>query len=432
MFRVFRLAISIQILFLALLASLATTAGWRLADFVLLSTDSASQPRVEQFLNQVTRWPGQVNGGLTQSETLDTHPLPSQAPGVIFGDASNELNPSGVSSVARMLPEFETEPIHQMIMGTPVYALVEPFRRLFWQSVSWDEFFFYVIGGLWTLLVWALIGGAITRIAAVQLGREERVGVRDALLFARSKWASLIGAPLLPLVAIGILSLPLMFAGVVMRLDLGVLLMGILWPLVILIGLVMSLFGIGLIAGWPLMWATISTEGTDSFDAISRSYGYTYQKPVRYAIYALLSTILGLLGWLVFALFFDTVIGFVDGSVGFGAGGERLESMRLVISSTGEDQAPMMLTWGATLIGLVTSTFQSLLTAYGYGFFWVAAAGIYLLLRLDVDQTEFDDVYLDDDEDMMYGLPTIAQDEAGVPGVTDVDESQSDVERSGE
>jgi len=146
----------------------------------------------------------------------------------------------------------------------------------------------------------------------------------------------------------------------------------------------------------------------------------------------LLSTVLGLLGWLVFALFFDTVIGFVDGSVGFGAGGERLESMRLVISSTGEDQAPMMLTWGATLIGLVTSTFQSLLTAYGYGFFWVAAAGIYLLLRLDVDQTEFDDVFMDDDEDMMYGLPTIAQDDAGVPGVTDVDESQSDVERSGE
>ena len=92
----------------------------------------------------------------------------------------------------------------------------------------------------------------------------------------------------------------------------------------------------------------------------------------------------------------------------------------------------MMLTWGATLIGLVTSTFQSLLTAYGYGFFWVAAAGIYLLLRLDVDQTEFDDVFMDDDEDMMYGLPTIAQDDAGVPGVTDVDESQSDVERSGE
>lgn len=432
MFRVFRLAISIQVLLLALVASLATTAGWRLADRVLLSKDSASQPRVEQFVHQVTRWPGQDHGVLSRSETHDANSLPSQLPGVTFGDAQHDLNHSGVGSVARMLPEFDTEPFHQIIVGTPVYALVEPFRRVFLQSISWDEFFFYVVGGLWTLLVWSLIGGAITRIAAVKLGREEHAGVREALLFARSRWASLMGAPLLPLVAIGILSLPIMFAGLLMRLDLGVLLMGILWPLVILIGLVMALFGIGLIAGWPLMWATISTEGTDSFDAISRTYGYTYQKPARYVMYALLSTVLGLLGWLVFALFFDTVIGFVDWSVRFGAGGERLEAMRLAISPTGQDRAPMMLTWGATLIGLVTSAFRSLLTAYGYGFFWVAAAGIYLLLRLDADQTEFDDVFLDDDEDLMYGLPTIVQDEAGVPGVPDVDEPQSDVERSEE
>ena len=60
----------------------------------------------------------------------------------------------------------------------PCYLLVEPFRRLFQTDLSWGEFFYYLVGGLWTLCVWALFGGAITRVAAVRLGRDERVGLR--------------------------------------------------------------------------------------------------------------------------------------------------------------------------------------------------------------------------------------------------------------
>ena len=47
----------------------------------------------------------------------------------------------------------------------------------------------------------------------------------------------------------------------------------------------MALLLLGLAFGWPLMWATISTEGTDSFDALSRSYAYVFQRPLRYLFY---------------------------------------------------------------------------------------------------------------------------------------------------
>ena len=65
---------------------------------------------------------------------------------------------------------------------------------------------------LWRIAVWGLVGGAITRIAAVGLTCEERVGMFEALRFARTKWLSLTAAPLLPVLGVVLLSLLLAVA----------------------------------------------------------------------------------------------------------------------------------------------------------------------------------------------------------------------------
>ena len=44
---------------------------------------------------------------------------------------------------------------------------------------------------------------------------------------------------------------------------------GLLWWLPLLAGLVMTLLLVGLV-GYPMMYTTISTEGTDTLDALSR------------------------------------------------------------------------------------------------------------------------------------------------------------------
>jgi hypothetical protein len=49
---------------------------------------------------------------------------------------------------------------------------------------------------------------------------------------------------------------------------------------------------VGLVS-WPLMSATISTEGTDSWEAVTRAYGYIYQRPWHCLGYALLSVLYG-------------------------------------------------------------------------------------------------------------------------------------------
>jgi hypothetical protein len=308
--------------------------------------------------------------------------------------------------------------------NSPCYLLVEPFRRQFSVQHRWSYVWFYFFGGLWTLAVWSFFGGAITRIAAVRLGRDERVGLREAVVFAGGKFVSYFTAPLLPLLAIAFLAVPLSVLGVLMRTDFGVFVAGLTWFAVTLTGLVMALFGLGLLFSWPLMWSTISTEATDAFDAISRSYAYTFQRPLQYLAYALLSLTLGALGWLVVAVFCQSVIAFAHWGTSWGSGAVPLEQLQATWHS-GIDQTSPMFSVGATLIGFFNACVRAFLTAYIHSFFWVAAAGVYLLLRRDADQTELDDVNVGEEGDTIYGVPLLTPDEAGVPGVPEADTSEN-------
>src|SRR5205085_4748117 len=131
-------------------------------------------------------------------------------------------------------------------------------------------------------------GGAISRMAAVQVARNEKVGMRETIRFVRERFQSYFSAPVFPLIFLGILTFFLIlfgfFSGLIPIIG-DVLLSGLLWPIVIVLGLVMAVVLVGLV-GWPLMNPTISAEGSDSFDALSRSYSYVYQAPWHYLWYS--------------------------------------------------------------------------------------------------------------------------------------------------
>ncbi len=427
LFRVFRLSVSLQILLLALLGTSAVSAGWRITATMFLTDTSDGNKVVERFVDVVTRWPGQA----VESDTVQLPSEVTRSGEMVLEFAANSQGPGQyrpmVDGGNQLVSAPQLARLAPVIQRTPAYGLIEPFRRVFMHRIGWGELFFYLAGGFWTLLVWSLFGGAITRIAVVRLGRDERVGLRESLDFARRKLLSFLGAPLLPLLAIVLLGLPLILLGLLMRLEIGVLLAGILWVAIGLTGLVMALFGIGLFFGWPLMWSTISTEGTDAFDAISRSYAYTFQRPLQYLLYAVLATVLGGLGWLVVGLFCDVTIRLVDWAIAWGAGPDRFAGIQLALT----DQSASGMFWsGAKLIAFFTGCIRAFASAFAGGYFWVAAGCVYLLLRRDADQTEVDDIFLEEDDDLEFGLPTLEIDEAGVPGVTDVDSADQSIERS--
>ena len=162
---------------------------------------------------------------------------------------------------------------------------------------------------------------------------------------------------------------------------------------------------LGLLFGWPLMWVTVSSERRgDAFEAFSRSYSYTYQRPLHYLFYALLATVYGGFCWLVVYYFSQAVIDFCDWPAAWGAGSGRWEE----ISQLRDDPSAGsgMMAGAAWLLALCVALVRSVATGFGYSLFWCLATAIYLLLRQDVDQTEFDEVYVEN-EDRQYELPSI-------------------------
>jgi hypothetical protein len=75
--------------------------------------------------------------------------------------------------------------------------------------------------------------------------------------------------------------------------------------------------------------------------------------------------------------------------------------------------------WSAELMYFFSGCVRSIPTAFMYSFFWCAATMIYLLLRRDEDQTEIDEVYLEEEQET-YGLPPLRTDAAGVSEPADV------------
>src|SRR5262249_55445852 len=67
---------------------------------------------------------------------------------------------------------------------------------------------------------------------------------------------------------------------------------GVFWWIPIGAGFVMALLLVGLV-GYPLMYTTLSTEGSDTFDALSRSYNYVYESPWSYLWYAFVAIVYG-------------------------------------------------------------------------------------------------------------------------------------------
>jgi hypothetical protein len=168
---------------------------------------------------------------------------------------------------------------------------------------------------------------------------------------------------------------------------------------------------LGLMFGWPLMWATISTEGTDSFDAISRSYAYVFQRPLRYLLYTVVAVVLGALGWLLVSNFAAGAIHLTYWAASWVVEGERFAEV-LPWGAGGDSLVDRV---GIGIVHFWCDCVKIVAAGFLYSFFWSASTAIYFLLRRDVDATEMDEVFQEDQGEETYGLPSVEQDDTGAP-----------------
>jgi len=272
-----------------------------------------------------------------------------------------------------------------------------------------------LLDGIWAAAVWALFGAAICRTAATKLAADEQIGSAMALRFAWRKWPSYFAAPLLPVGGVLFLALLVLVLGWLMKFSAFLFIGAFFWPLALAAGLMMTLLLVGVLFGWPLMWGTISAEGTDSFDALSRSYAYTFQRPLHYLFYAAVAGVIGWLGWLLVREFASGVVWMSYWAASWGGGAVRIDAIRGI---QGAEQLTGIAWFGATLVRFFAGCVKLLAAGYLFSYFWAAAAAVYFQLRRDVDATETDEVFLDADAtEPSPSLPAITNDQSGAPVV---------------
>jgi len=357
LFKAAGMAFAPTVLVLATFGSVATWAGFSLADTLGLPAVTTAQAVEPGAVAACNSCGGAVTGQL---------PTPS---GVALPMAYSWIQ-STPAPVAELLA----------LLTTPWNPLA-----------STPEFLGSLARVVWFLLVWSIVATAITRHVALRLVDEELPGLFQAVQYGSSKWLASFNAAMFVFLGLAALSLPGALLGLLMRVDWGLAVAGAIWPVVLLGAVVLAILAIGLAAGWPLMVSAIGVERGDSFQAISTAFSYLYQRPIHFAFYSLISCGVAVLAFFAAAVFADTTLTFALWATSFGMGHDRTADVIGAVVRGNADPR-----WGIQALQFWTDGLRAVLAAFGWGYFWSIAPAIYLLLRQDVDATELDEIVLDE------------------------------------
>lgn len=305
----------------------------------------------------------------------------------------------------------------------------------------WD----YLVGGIWFIGVWSFFAQGIHRITTMRIARDEGLPILSALKFSLKNWPTVLLAPVIIAGIIGVFYLCNMFAGVLLSIPvLGGLLGLVLVPLAFVSTLLMLLIGLGGVFGLPLIGAAAAWECNGSLDAISRAFSYLFARPLQFFwnffLIFLFTGIIILVGsWFTFTFAKSVDAGtwhdihtvlvdpptkvtdrdseYLNLSDGAQEVYRDLEHSKVMNEDLSEGrtlEAPLLeppsmnLTavgkapWTFKLNALVFWFFFNLiwLGVSGYALYWLigAATSVYADLRADVDGTEEDEVYIEEEE----------------------------------
>ncbi len=282
-----------------------------------------------------------------------------------------------------------------------------------------NEWLFALIVTVLALAIWAYVGGAVTRIAAVRFAREETIPLKQAMTFSCRKWLSLLASPVIPFVALAFVGavLGLLTGFPLMIPYVGEILLPLLSGLTLIVGLLMALILVGGSFSVGLQWPTIAAEGSDAFDAISRSVAYISSRPWRYIFYTLFAAVYGCLTFIFvkFVAFLTLWLTHFAVSVFTWGGGDAADKLARMWArpewtapwpQTGEqamlENAEMLHgteAFGAVVIAIFVWIVLGLVISYLISFAMTSQTIIYFLLRRAVDSTDVEEVYMEEAEE---------------------------------
>lgn len=172
--------------------------------------------------------------------------------------------------------------------------------------------------------LFAFLGIAISRIAALRVCRGETLGPARAVAFAFRQWLSGALYPLALLVAVGGTLALAGGIGLVAQIPFfGPIALVPLYPVAALLGVLAALVAtLGALAA-PTVAAALAVERSGTLDALSRSFSYAFTRPAPFLFYS------ALVALLAFAVYAVGALGLAAGDAGltFLFRGETIEAI---------------------------------------------------------------------------------------------------------
>jgi hypothetical protein len=265
------------------------------------------------------------------------------------------------------------------------------------------------------LVIWSLLGGAVCRIIAVDAALDEKISLREAIGFAREKFIGFLVAPLIPYLLVLVIGICLVLGGLIGAIPyVGEIFAGLFFFLALIGGFLIALLVIGAVVGSSLMYPTIAVEGSDAFDAISRSFSYVLTRPWHTLLYAAVSIVYGAICYLfarivVYLLLAATHLFVGAGMTGFGTWNQhenglgkldlmwQMPTFSSLVPRAGAETAGTEY-FASWLIALWVWVVVGLLYAFVGSLALSGVTTIYYLLRHDADGTDYEDVYIDEED----------------------------------
>lgn len=409
--RAFWIAVDLRKLVLAAAGLLLVSAGSLVFDRLPFARESLEEPPPAGSLSG--RWPWQWTLGYRvppQQDQIAEDDLLAEFRGVLDHP---------LRTIRRVLGNWP-------IVVHPLRAMAEPAVRLFRGNTGWPGLADAVTRLLWALVVWSVFGGAIGRIAAVQFARDQQIGIRESLEFSLRRFFGYVSAPLLPLTGVAVLWMLCVVGGWLGRIPggFGETVLGLLWGLELVFGLMMAVILIGVAGGWPLMLATIGVEGTDGFDGLSRMYNYVFERPLYYIWQIGVVVVYGSAVIFFVGLMAQLLVHLAVWGVSWGQGHSATAAMLHGSPPTvfremqvlGESMPEVSMGIGAQIARGWMCALATLVFGFVYSYFWTTATIMYFTLRRSVDANDFDEVFIEDEQEADDLLPLVGAASMGATG----------------
>jgi hypothetical protein len=392
-FKTFRMAIQPTKLIIAFLAlAIICLAGW-----------------IMDFSETVVATEG-TQGKITELDIYMTNPAQVESYVESFKGKSRG---TGVFSTLYRFSATKFQGAVDSVFAFDIPGVVKNIADYF-KAVEWalrHHLVYWIIFFVIKLAVISIAGGAICRIAALQFAGGEKPGLTEALRFSTKRFTSFFTAPLVPVGIIIFIGLFIFLLGLIGNIPwAGELIMGIFVPLALIAGALIAVVLIGAFAGFNLMFPAVAYDGSDCFDAISRSFSYVYAKPWRMGFYTTIAAVYGAICYTFVRFFTFLLLGVTHRSLQLGVLVENSEEVDKLTAIWPKPEFMNLLgssnvvttNWAESLAAFLVLLFLlgvvGLVVSFIISFYFSANTIIYSLMRNKVDNTALEDIYKYSDE----------------------------------